>query len=62
MRIELEFNELLIFIEAGINGSHLRWHIIERAIDEFYHVLSVSQWLHAYNYFKRITDKPSLMY
>lgn len=56
MQIELEYTDLLIFIEAGINGSHLRWHIVDRAIDEFYHLMSSSERNHAYNYFKRLAD------
>jgi hypothetical protein len=57
MTIDIEFNDLLTFVEAGMRGSHLKWHIVERAINEFYHNMDSIERNMAYERFKSIVDQ-----
>lgn len=57
MTIDIEFNDLLTFVEVGMRGSHLKWHIVERAINEFYHKMDFIERSMAYERFKSIVDQ-----
>ena len=57
MTINIEFNDLLTFVEVGMRGSHLKWHIVERAINEFYHNMDSIERNMAYERFKSIVDQ-----